>query len=190
MGETVNNAADTNAEGTTAEGTTQETTMEETATETKTYTEAELNQLKADWEKDWQQKLDEAAAAGKKAGISEAERLAQLTETERLQEQLKAAQEENEQYKTAENRRSLEAEAVKTLAAEGLPEAFAQMVLGENAEAIKANITAVKTAFHQAVQTEVENRIKGKTPSAGGGVTLSESDKIKAEVNKIMKGAR
>lgn len=187
MGEQENNVTVTGTEATAAEGTMQNT---EGTQETKTYTETELNQIKADWEKEWQKKLIEAAAAGKQAGMTEAERLSQLTETERLQEKLKTAQAENEQYKAKENRRNLEAEAVKTLAAQGLPETFAPMVMGENAEDIKSNISAVKEAFHQAVQAEVANRIKGKTPAAGGNSGMSEEETIKAEVAKIMKGAR
>ena len=175
-----------------AEGAAQETLTGSAVgtAESKTYSETELNQLKADWEKEWQKKLIEATAAGKQAGLSEAERLARLTETERLQEKLKTAQAENEQYKAEENRRNLEAEAVKSLTAQGLPEAFSKMVMGENAEMIKANITAVKEVFHQAVQAEVANRIKGKTPAAGGNGGMSEEESIKAEVARIMKGAR
>ena len=81
-----------------AEGAAQETLTGSAVgtAESKTYSETELNQLKADWEKEWQKKLIEATAAGKQEGLSEAERLARLTETERLQERLKTAHAEFE----------------------------------------------------------------------------------------------
>ena len=65
----------TTATGTTevvaAEGAAQETLTGSAVgtAESKTYSETELNQLKADWEKEWQKKLIEATAAGKQAGV-------------------------------------------------------------------------------------------------------------------------
>ena len=166
------------------------TPASEGASTPETYTAEQIEQMKADLEKSWQAKLDEATAAAKKAGLSEAERLAQMSEAERLQEQLKQLQSENEQYKTSESRRTLEAEAAKVLASEQLPASFASLVMADNADGIKANIAAVKEAFNAAVQAEVEARVKGKTPAAGGGEPMTEAEKIKAQVEQIMKRGR
>lgn len=153
-----------------------------------TYTQEQLDQIKADWEKDLQTKLDAAAQTAKQEGISEADRLAKMTETERLQEQLKAAQAENAKYKTGEAKTKLEAEAVKVLADEKLPAEFAKMVMSDHAEGIKENIKQVKATFDAAVQAEVENRLKSKTPSAGGAST--ETDDITAQVKAIIERGR
>lgn len=155
-----------------------------------TYTAEQIEQMKADLEKSWQAKLDEATAAAKKAGLSEAERLAQMSEAERLQEQLKQLQTENEQYKSNESRRALEAEAAKALASEQLPASFASMVMADDADGIKANIAAVKEAFNVAVQAEVDARIKGKTPPAGGGAPATEAEQIRAQIRQIMERGR
>ncbi len=181
------------ATATAATATATETTAgaaQETAQETATYTAEQVEQLKAELEQQWQTKLTEAANAAKKAGLSEAERLAQMSEAERLQEQLKQLQTENEQYKSSESRRTLEAEAAKALANEQLPASFVGMVMADNAEGIKANIAAVKEAFATAVQAEVEARIKGKTPAAGGGAPATEAEQIRAQVKEIMKRGR
>lgn len=177
-------------EETTATETAAGAAAQETAQETTTYTAEQVEQLKADLEQQWQTKLTEAANAAKQAGLSEAERLAQMTEEERLQEQLKQLQAENEQYKSSESRRTLEAEAAKALAIEQLPASFAQMVMADNAEGIKANIAAVKETFAVAVQAEVEDRIKGKTPPAGGGTPATEAEQVRAQVRAIMQRGR
>ena len=62
--------------------------------------------------------------------------------------------------------------------------------MADNAEGIKANIAAVKEAFATAVQAEVEARIKGKTPAAGGGAPATEAEQIRAQVKEIMKRGR
>lgn len=166
--------------------TTQTAAAEATAETTQaTYTAEQV----AEMQSEWQAKLDAATKAAKKEGLSEAERLAQLSESERLQEQLKTLEEENAQYKQAESRRALETEAVKALAAEKLPEGFAQMVMADDAEGIRANIATVKEAFNTAVQTEVEARLKGKTPTAGGAPQTT-AEAVKAEVEQIMRRGR
>lgn len=169
---------------------TTETAAENTvATETTEPTIYTAEQV-AEMQVEWQSKLDAATKAAKKEGLSEAERLAQLSESERLQEQLKALQDENAQYKQAENHRALEAEAAKVLATEKLPADFAKLVMADDAEGIRANITTIKTAFDAAVQAEVEARLKGKTPTAGGNTPATEAEQIKAQVEEIMKRGR
>lgn len=150
----------------------------------KTYTQEELDKFKANWEKEQQQKIDQA----KKEGMTEAERLASMTEEERVQETLKKLQEENEQYKTKEQQTALEAEARKTLEAEQLPQSFVGIVLGKDAETTKANIATFKEAYTQAVQKEVEARLAGKSPSNLFKGKGSDSSAVADQVKNAIRG--
>lgn len=89
--------------------------------------------------------------------------------TQRAEEEAKkriAALEEREaKLKQAEDK--LECENV--LKERGLSTSFANFLLGADAEVTLANINSFETAFKDAVKAEVETRIKGKTPPAGGG---------------------
>lgn len=154
----------------------------------KTYTEADLSNLKTEWEKEYQAKLEAAKATGKQEGISEAERLAKLTEAERLQEQLAAAQRERDELKNAAAKASLEQEAIRTLASEKLPASFAPFVMAGDAAGISNNIKALKETYQAAVQAEVEERLKGKPPKGGSGSTTAED--MAAQIKKQIEGSR
>lgn len=154
----------------------------------KTYTEAELSNLKTEWEKEYAAKLEAAKATGKKEGMSEAERLAKLTESERLQEQLAVAQRERDELKTAAAKAKLEQEAIKTLTSEKLPASFAPFVMAEDAAGISSNIKALKESYQAAVQAEVEERLKGKPPKGGGSSTAVED--MAAQIKKQIEGSR
>lgn len=151
----------------------------------KTYTEEDLAGLRSQWEKEMAEKLKEA----KQAGMSEAERLAKLTSEEKLQEQLKALQEENESLRKTDAKNKLEAEALKSLETEKLPSSFLQLVMADNADAVKSNISALKDAFASAVQEEVEHRLKGKPPAAGGSAG-SKAEAMQNTVRQIIEGGR
>ena len=120
-----------------------------------------LAKEKAKWEKDYNAKLE--------AEKAEAARLANLDATQRAEEEAKkriAALEEREaRLKQAEDK--LECENV--LKERGLSTSFANFLIGADAEVTLANINSFETAFKDAVKAEVETRIKGKTPPAGGG---------------------
>lgn len=147
-----------------------------------TYSQEDIEAMKAQWEKEQQEKINQA----KKDAATEAERLAKLTDEERLKEQLKNLEEENNQYKSKEAERQLRDEAVKCLEAENLPTNFVEFVLGKDAETTKANITVVKEAYNQAVQKAVEARLAGDTPK-GGGDTTTEDDTAE-QFKKALKG--
>lgn len=151
----------------------------------KTYTEADVAGLRSQWEQDLEEQLKQARAEG----MSEAERLAKLTAKEKLEEQLTKLQEENETLKKNDARAKLEAEALKTLEAESLPSSFRDIVMAEDAETVKNNISTLKAAFSAAVQQEVENRLKGKAPTAAGGVK-TEAETMQETVRKIIEGGR
>ncbi|WAW15282.1 DUF4355 domain-containing protein [Peptostreptococcus equinus] len=156
------------------------------AEESKTYTQEELNKLlqsegdkrvtsalkkaKAEWEKEQEEK------------ISEAERLAKMTADERAkaeaEKKTQALIEENERYKKA----NLELQAKNNLKDQGLDESFSSFLLGVDAESTNDNIKNFKGAFDKAVEAEVNERLKGKSPSASTGIsTITKDDIMKIE---------
>ena len=148
----------------------------------KTYTEQDVAGLKAAWEKEMAGRLEEA----KKSGASEAERLAKMSAEEKLQEQVKTLKAENETLKAQDAKAKLEAEAAKILEAQQLPQDFKSLVMADSAEAIKSNIDSLKAAFTKAVQSEVENRLKGKPPTAGTAAAVTAEDEARALVKKVI----
>lgn len=152
--------------------------------EDKTLTQDQVNDIiakrlakeKAKWEKDYNAKLE--------AEKAEAARLANLDATQRAEEEAKkriAALEEREaKLKQAEDK--LECESV--LKERGLSTSFANFLLGADAEVTLANINSFETAFKDAVKAEVETRIKGKTPPAGGG-EIKDGAVSKEEFKKL-----
>jgi uncharacterized protein YejL (UPF0352 family) len=149
-----------------------------------TFTKEEFETMKADLEKEHQEKLE----AAKKEGMSEAERLAKLSEEEKIKESLKTLEEENQKYKQDEELRKLKDEAVKCLEDEKLPSSFADMVLGKDAEITKANIKVLKEVFSKSVQAEVEERLKGPSPKRSLGNGISNNDVSETFKNALKGG--
>lgn len=103
-----------------------------------------------------------------KQELSEAEKLAKLSEEEKSKLEIEKIQKELEAEKAQFQKEKLEMEATKILSKEGLPVDFAPVLLGADAEQTKANIDAFKTSFQEAVQKAVDEKIKGGyTPKTG-----------------------
>lgn len=83
--------------------------------------------------------------------------------------------------------RELQAEAKVLLAENSLPESFLGMVLGKDRADTEARIRALKDGFDGAVQQQVGQRLKGRTPSTGTGVTgQSETEILQATVESYL----
>lgn len=106
---------------------------------------------------------------------------------------------EKEKYEAAERekkladreasiaKRELQADAKELLAENGLPADFRDMVLGKDKEETANNVKALKAQFDAAVQAQVETRLKGKTPSAGSGISRSGAkNTLLAEVESYL----
>lgn len=105
--------------------------------------------------------------------VSEAERLASLSAEERLAEDIKRQQEELEsnrkafeEMKSKYEREQLLNQTSKELSKKSLPISFAELLTGKTAEETQANIESFSKAFTNAVQEEVNNRLKGRVPSS------------------------
>ena len=100
------------------------------------------------------------------------EKESKMTEAEREQAAQKKAKEAFEKEKAEFAHERLVSRTATQLVKNGLPEEIAELITASGAEEEKIGegITALKTAFDKAVETAVNEKLKGKTPlSAGGG---------------------
>lgn len=140
----------------------------------KTYDDAYIAQMRADFEKDRQAAVEEAL------------------KKERMSAEDKARYEADQRQKDIEQRekeialRELKADAKGMLAKEKLSDGFVDMIVGADAEATQKNVQALKAAIDAEVQIQVEARLKGKAPKTGSGDSGSAASDMEAQMNKIM----
>lgn len=168
--------------GTGVEADTQTATSTDTANgqvqNEKMYTQAEVKSLsdqmvtkalataKTNWEKGLEERIQNER--------DEATRLAKLSAEERAKEEFKKEREAFAEERSKHNAERLQFECSKQLNETGLPVSFAKLLTGTDAEATAANIKTFKEEFDKAVQAGVEQRVKGKAPSTGGGTTETD----------------
>ena len=129
----------------------------------KVYTQEEfekkLSQMKAQWEKENEEKiLSERDDAAKMATMSADERA--RAEMEKRQ---KAFDAERSQYMLEK----MEFEAGKELAKHNLPLSFAKLLSGNDIDDTISNIDNFKHEFLKAVEAALAERLKGATPKTG-----------------------
>lgn len=119
--------------------------------------------------------------------LSEAERLAKMTEDEK-KEYLQDKKEKDLAAREAEvTKKELMAEAKNTLAGDGLPQELAGVLDYTDADACKKSMDTVKKAFQKAVEAAVEERLKGGKPPKKATETKDE-DILKQQVYNAMMG--
>lgn len=119
--------------------------------------------------------------------LSEAERLAKMTEDEK-KEYLQDKKEKDLAAREAEvTKKELMAEAKNTLASDGLPQELAEVLDYTDADACKKSMDTVKKAFQKAVEVAVEERLKGGKPPKKATETKDE-DILKQQVYNAMMG--
>ena len=132
----------------------------------RTYTEAEfisevdrrVSQAQAKWAAELDDKLNSAR--------SEGEKLAKMNADERAKAKFETDKKKFESERAKYEAERLEFEAVKQLSENKLPVSFAKMCVGENAEETKANIEGFKTAWNDALQNAVNDRMRWLIPLA------------------------
>lgn len=124
-----------------------------------------LSAEKAKWDKD----LDERLAKERQAGLTEGQRMAQMTEEERAKETQRQQAEATEKREQDLNRRELRLTALEELATRELPASLIEAVALTNAEECTKSIEVIEKAFRGAVETAVNERLKGSAhvPNAG-----------------------
>ena len=96
--------------------------------------------------------------------LSEAERLAKMTKEEKEQYQRQKKEKELSDREAEITRKELMAEAKNTLAGDGLPQELAEVLNYTDADSCKNSMEKVKAVFQKAVETAVEEKLKGGKP--------------------------
>ena len=135
-----------------------------TGTETKTYTQEEVDKM---LQSEVDRRITSALkkqAKNNEAKIKEAQKLAQMNESEKYQYELeqreKAIEEKEKALALAENKN----EASKILAEKGLSLSLVDFVVAEDAETMNSNIRLLEKAFKDSVKREVEKRLGSSAP--------------------------
>lgn len=161
--------------------------VEETSTP-KTYTEEEVQKL-------LQQETDRRVTSALKKqerknqeAVREAQKLAQMNETEKFQYQLEqreaAIAAKEKELALLENKN----EASKILADKGLSLSLVDFVVAEDADTMSANIKILEQAFKASVKAEVEKRMAGSTPKKAVTVnkTITKEDFAKMSYSDMI----
>ena len=96
--------------------------------------------------------------------LSEAEKLAKMTKEEKAQYLQQKKEKELIDRETEITRKELMAEAKNTLAEKKLPAGLADVLNYADADSCSKSISAVEKAFQEAVETAVQDRLKGGKP--------------------------
>jgi alanyl-tRNA synthetase len=120
-----------------------------------------LGKAQSKWEKDLQDKLDEAKTEAEKLAKMNAE---QKAEHERQKREKALADRESEI-----SRRELRATALEQLSEKKLPLSLAEVLVYTDADSTNKSLEAVEKAFREAVEAGVNDRLKGDPPGGGGG---------------------
>lgn len=149
----------------------------------KTYTQDDIAKLKEDWAKEqessYQSKLKEDIAKA----IEEEKRLSKLSKDEKDAEEKQKLLSRIESLEKEKELGILKEKALNALSEQKLPNSFLNFVIGVDEKATLDNISAIKSAFDSAVQAQVEERLKGKTPVVGNATQI---DDIQSEFEKAL----
>ncbi|NWL87560.1 phage capsid protein [Paenibacillus sp. 79R4] len=122
-----------------------------------------LGKAQSKWEKEYQDKLE--------AAKTEAEKLAKMNADQKAQYEQEQRESTLKQRETDITRRELRATALETLAEKGLPKGLVEILDYTDADKTNASIAAVETAFREAVENGINERLRGETPRSGAGAT-------------------
>lgn len=148
----------------------------------KTFTRSDIAKMisaeKEKWEAEKQEEIEQAK--------TEAERLAKLSKSEREKEEQAKRLADLDKREKEIAMKELRLATRETLASEGLPEDFLDVVMGDSAEQIQENIKHVRNVFDAAVEKKVDERLAQGAPKqgvTGSGLTkdqiMSEKDSAK-----------
>lgn len=119
--------------------------------------------------------------------LSEAEKLAKMTKEEKAQYMQQKREKELTDREAAITRKELMAEAKNTLASDGLPQELAEVLDYSDADTCKKSMEKVKEVFQRAVETAVEEKLKGgKPPKKAPGGDAQKA--MEEQVYNIMMG--
>ena len=153
----------------------------------KTYTADELEtlvngRLKSAQDK-WQADAKKSAEAEKK----KAERLAKLSEDERHAAEIQAKEKELAEKEETIRLKELKYDMASELSKRDLPGQFIDYLLGKDSAETLENIKTFEKEFKKAVETGVNNRLKGKAPKGGAAAIGGASGSTASFMDAIRK---
>lgn len=126
----------------------------------RTFTQEELNDIiegrLAKAKKAWDKELADKQ--------SEAEKLAKMDADQKRSYEFEKKLKDLEKREAEITRRELKSQALEMLTQKNLPTSLVDLLNLNDADSCKASIDAVEKAFSQAVQTDVDNKLKGSGP--------------------------
>ena len=133
----------------------------------RTYTQDDIDRIVAQKQGQWQRQHARELQTAREEARTEAEKLARMTEEQRLQHERERTEQATRQREAdlakreAELiKRELKTGAVDALEAKGLPRGLADILDYTDADSCSASITAVEKVFREAVQAAVDARLK------------------------------
>lgn len=134
----------------------------------------------------WEKKFKERMAKEKQKS-SEAERLAAMSESEKVNARIKALEDENAAMKAAAAKTAMATQVRSLLTDKGIvitSDVIIDSLIGADAEKTNEAVTAFAAEFEKAVNARVKEALKNKTPKGGSaagakGMTREEIMKIK-----------
>ena len=150
---------------------------------TKTYTQDDIAKLKEDWTKEQESSYQSKLKDGIAKAIEEEKRLSKLSKDEKDAEEKQKLLSRIESLEKEKELGILKEKALNALSEQKLPNSFLNFVIGADEKTTLDNISAIKSAFDLAVQSQVEERLKGKTPVVGNATQI---DDIQSEFEKAL----
>lgn len=128
-----------------------------------------LETAKAKWQQEAEAKIAEAK--------TEAEKLAKMNAEQKAEHERQKREKELADREALLTLRELRAEAAVTLSEKGLPKELIDSVNFKDADSCKKSIETLETVWRAAVQSGVEERLKGKTPTVTGETKVAGDPK-------------
>ncbi len=117
--------------------------------------------------------------------LTEAEKLAKMTEQEKNEYKAQQKEAEIRKREAAITKRELMAEAKEKLADRGLPITLANTLIYDSAETVKTSLDDLEKAFNEAVAKTVEDKLKGGQPPKDAG-SVGETSKDKTREAEVL----
>jgi len=168
-------------EGKETEGKTSEEVFTLTKEELEKQKQSEADRRVREAEKTFEKKYEKELREKIQQEREDAERLAKLTQTEREKELFERNKLLLDEKEKTLRQREMKLAAIDVLTEEELPVSFADQLLGESVDDTHDRIQKFKRAWHDAIDAEVNKRLKGRIPESGG----SKTDKT--DMNQIIR---
>lgn len=149
----------------------------------KKYSDADLDKIISQKFAKWKKEQEKA--------VSEAKKLASMTEQEKAEHERDELQKELDALKKSNALAEMGRQARKMLSDDGInaPDDLVDMIITEDAETTKTNVQQFSKLFKDAVQAAVKEALKGKTPGTGssGAITKEQIMAIKDPIARQQK---